>query len=328
MPIAHAYVHCALCRRTSSTLPIPNPGNATEDCRRREEDSARWEEAFAEEQARRDATHELRVSALQEHLSSMKGWIERNQAREDERVRRSEQLTLVKFTESEDIEPYLTTFERMMRVHEVEENRWAFKLAPQLPGKAQQAYAALSPEAAASYPDVKAAIPRRDDINVETYRRHFQSAKRKEGEAYMELVTRLLDLMKKWMNDCNTVEAMTEKIVIEQLLNTKPRDLSIWVSKRKPKTGDEAGRLADDYMQARCLEFKGTTKEPHEHQKDGSQRSVETRKCFKCQKEGHLTYNCPKKKDGTTETTTVKKEYSWRIAIRCFNSGNHSHRAM
>ena len=46
--------------------------------------------------------------------------------------------------EYEDIEAYLTTFERMMQV---EEARWVFQLAPQLAGKAQQAYDALSAEA-------------------------------------------------------------------------------------------------------------------------------------------------------------------------------------
>ena len=33
-----------------------------------------------------------------------------------------------------------------MEAHEVHKDRWSFKLAPQLTGKAQQAYAALSPE--------------------------------------------------------------------------------------------------------------------------------------------------------------------------------------
>ena len=36
-----------------------------------------------------------------------------------------------------DIEAYLMTFERMMRVYEVDRAQWVFKLAPQLTGKAQ-----------------------------------------------------------------------------------------------------------------------------------------------------------------------------------------------
>lgn len=50
------------------------------------------------------------------------------------------------------------------------------------------------------------------------------------------------------------VEAVTEKVTIEQLLNTMPADLRIWVGERKPKTAGEAGWLADDYLQARRQE--------------------------------------------------------------------------
>lgn len=37
------------------------------------------------------------------------------------------------------IDAYLTMFERMMHMYEVEEGKWAFTLAPQLSGKAQLA---------------------------------------------------------------------------------------------------------------------------------------------------------------------------------------------
>jgi len=57
-----------------------------------------------------------------------------------------------------------------MRVYGVREDRWAFKLAPQLTGRAQQAYAALNADDAAKYEKVKAAILRRYDISEETYR--------------------------------------------------------------------------------------------------------------------------------------------------------------
>jgi hypothetical protein len=52
-------------------------------------------------------------------------------------------------------------------------------------------------------------------------------------------------------NGCKSVDAVTEKLVTEQLLNTKPDNLRIWISERKPKTCREAGRLADDYLLAR-----------------------------------------------------------------------------
>ena len=39
-------------------------------------------------------------------------------------------------------------------------------------------------------------------------------------------------------------------IVTEQLLNTLPKDIQSWVWERNSMTSGEAGRLADDYLQA------------------------------------------------------------------------------
>ncbi|KAL5467271.1 hypothetical protein EMCRGX_G031474 [Ephydatia muelleri] len=80
-------------------------------------------------------------------------------------------------TEKDDIETYLTTFERVMEAYEIDKSRWAFKLAPYLSGKAQQAYASLSAEEAAQYESVKEAVFHRYDIKEETYRQRFPSKK-------------------------------------------------------------------------------------------------------------------------------------------------------
>ena len=94
----------------------------------------------------------------------VRGHIEK-EARKD-----ADGIKLTRLTETDDIESYLTTFERLMKAYEIKESRWAFKLAPQLTGRAQQAYAALEPADAECYATVKAAILRRYNINEETYR--------------------------------------------------------------------------------------------------------------------------------------------------------------
>ena len=55
----------------------------------------------------------------------------------------------------------------------MKEERWAVKLAPQLTGKAQQAYAAMKVEDAGTYRLLKEAILRQYDISEETYRQRF-----------------------------------------------------------------------------------------------------------------------------------------------------------
>ena len=60
--------------------------------------------------------------------------------------------------EGGDVEAYLTTFEHVMTAYEVPRDRWSFTLAPQLIGKAQQAYAAMDYSHIDDYVEVKAAI--------------------------------------------------------------------------------------------------------------------------------------------------------------------------
>lgn len=299
------------------------------------EERERREREQAEAAARREDENERRVRMMQEQLDMMKGWMEHSSAREDERVRsagRHEQLKLTKLTESEDIEAYLTTFERMMVVYEVTVDKWAYRLAPLLTGKAQQAYAALSVADAHNYARVKESILRRYDISDETYRQHFRSARRKEGEAYAELAIRLQDLLKKWTVECKTIDDIREKLVVEQLLNTMPTDLRIWIGERKPTNGKEAGGWADDYVQARRREGNG----------GGSERQSRP-KCSKCGQVGHVARSCwgtqersgpgvktevkteVQKGEVRKESSEVKKEKSSRPWVRCYNCKKTGH---
>ena len=62
-----------------------------------------------------------------------------------------ESLKLTKLTERDNIEAFLTTFERAIEAHGVERDKRAVILAPQLTGKAQLAYAAMNNEDARDY---------------------------------------------------------------------------------------------------------------------------------------------------------------------------------
>ena len=106
-----------------------------------------------------------------------------------------------KLTEADDLEAYLTTFERLVTSEMLEQQHWAFKLAPHLTGKAQQAYAALSSEEAANYTKLKEAILYKYNITIESYRQQFRTTFKKHSESYQELVIRLDHLVRKWLKN-------------------------------------------------------------------------------------------------------------------------------
>ena len=123
---------------------------------------------------------------------------------------------------ADDIEAYLVTFERTMEAYEVDGARWSFMLAPQLTGKAQQAYAAMAADSASRYDDLKAAILRRYNINEETYRRRFRETKLKAGETPRELAIRLSDLAGRWVKDCTGAAGVLDLVYSQGAAPQRP----------------------------------------------------------------------------------------------------------
>jgi hypothetical protein len=147
------------------------------------EDRWKRDDELAEERARRQEETRQQAIQIQEQLAMIRSLVEtsRSTAVPGGETRPVEghrhKLVLTKFGDGEDIEAFLTTFERLMTVYGMEQSRCAIKLAPQLTGKAQQAYAAMNADAAADYVQVKSAILRRYDICDETYRQRFRSTR-------------------------------------------------------------------------------------------------------------------------------------------------------
>ena len=297
---------------------ISTPGDMAQLMRAFLEDRQRMERALEEERRRRDEEHGRHVEALEEQMRQMRWMFEEGRDREPwERHAAAvavDVLRLTKLTEADDIETYLTIFERTMQEYEIEPNRWALKLAPQLTGKAQQAYAAMEQTAAMKYEEVKAAILRRYEINEETYRQRFRTATRKSTERGRELVVRLQDSAKKWTKGCKDKDEVVDLIVLEQFLTTLSPQACTWIKERKPATSMEAGQLADDFELAR--------RQTVEHKKSGERPHTGPRRCHTCGGIGHFARDCKKGKD---EEEVVKKDGTRRPEVKCYNCQQKGH---
>ena len=97
-------------------------------------------EELQEERRRRDLETARRDEEVRQQMDLLRGLVEGVQRQGETaalRVGRDRDVKVAKLTEDDDVEAYLTTFERLMKAYEIDEDRWAFKLAPQLVGKAQ-----------------------------------------------------------------------------------------------------------------------------------------------------------------------------------------------
>ena len=143
----------------------------------------------------------------------------------------------------------------------------------------------------------------------------------------LEFAVRLSDLMDKWMQGCDNMEAVKDKLVMEQLIKTLPSYVRIWVKERKPKTSKEAGECADDYFQARGPGLDSSNGK----QSYGTSGRVR-RLCHGCGRSGHKIKDCPTTKTaGLLATSTgnggsgSRRTERGKKDIECYNCHEKGH---
>ena len=156
------------------------------------------------------------------------------------------------YTEDEDIEHYLTTYERIAFANQWPRECWALYLVPLLSGKARAAYVAMDILDTRDYAKVKQAILAKYEIDPEAYRHRFRSMDFLEDETARELQSRLTDLYKKWICPAEkSKEQIGDVIVLEQFLRMLSPELRVWVKEHNPESSKQAADLAEAFTAAR-----------------------------------------------------------------------------
>lgn len=157
---------------------------------------------------------------------------------------------LPKLQNTDDIEHFLTTFERLAEVYKWPKEDWAIHLVPLLTGKARSAFVAMSPAYTSDYEKVKD-ILKKYEVNAETYRLRFRTLNTPADKSPMELCVCLKDLFSKWVKfNESTKRDLMETMVLEQYLRVLYPEVRTWVKERDPVTAEEAAKLVEAYVAA------------------------------------------------------------------------------
>ncbi len=195
---------------------------------------------------------------------------DRQQARSSDRFDLSNLRLLPQFNEK-DPDTFFLLFDRVAKARNWPEGDCALMLQCVLSGKAQEAYASLSPEDSSSYDKIKSAVLRAYELVPEAYRQRFRSWEKENGQTYAEFARDLSTHFRRWLTalEVTTFEDLCNLVILEQFKNNLPERVSTYISERKVVTAGEAAVAADQYI----LLHKSSFRERHVASDFGAQRS-------------------------------------------------------
>ena len=160
----------------------------------REEKAAEREEKAAERDERK-LDRELKLKELEIREKELA--ISKKDLAEKCKIK--PKVNLPKYTEGEDIEVFLRSFEKLAASYNWDKTEWAIRLVPQLSGKALEAYSRLPVSSSNDFDLVKQAILERYGLNALAYRDKFRYAKQSKGETFKEYAVRVECYFKHWV---------------------------------------------------------------------------------------------------------------------------------
>lgn len=285
----------------------------------------REDRAEQRETERRNKEHEIRLREIEIREKELglreKGIATGTEGTVNKLTHSQEQVKFPKFVEGQDIEVFLRSFEKLATTYAWDRSVWAVNLIPLLSGKALEAYARLDETHSSNYDEIKDAILRRYELTSDTYRQKFRSSNQSSQESFREFKVRVESLLKHWCNreKADDFESLLDLILREQLINSCSPDLKVWIKERAPVNTKALVEIAEVYQTAhKDISTKLTVGKSQYWSRDRgivgdnqnkSAHNFREKKCYYCDKPGHMIQDCLKRKKDMQSRSLSDKSY-------------------
>ncbi|XP_053217087.1 zinc finger protein 500-like isoform X1 [Podarcis raffonei] len=163
-------------------------------------------------------------------------------------------LQLPELAPVDDIEAYLSSFERAAETCQWPRGEWVTRLMPALSGKGQPPHNGLDARSSRGDHRKSKSSSLRGEAgpSVEMQRQRFRQFRYQDSEGPREACRRLRELCRRWLKpESRTKEQILELLILEQFLTILPQEIQNWVWERGPETCAQAVALVEGYQMGR-----------------------------------------------------------------------------
>ncbi|KAM3936546.1 SCAN domain-containing protein 3-like [Leptodactylus fuscus] len=163
--------------------------------------------------------------------------------------KRTVQRALQKMTPDDDVEAFLTVFERVAEWEKLPAADWADVIAPYLTGEPQKAYYDFCQQDVRDYDKLKAEILAWLGVTTAVRARRVHTWSYHMDKPARSQMYDLIHLVKKWLEpDTCTPAKMVEKVVLDRFTRALPAALQRWVGHGDPKDANQLVSLLERYL--------------------------------------------------------------------------------
>ena len=210
------------------------------------------------------------------------------------------------FVDGKDgIDRYLSRFETYAESMQWPKEKYALCLSALLTGKALEVLSRIPQDLVNDYDHLKTALLEKYQLTSDDFRNKFFSTKQAPNESAPQFMGKLKHYFTRWIALSNTEESfegVRELLLREQFLSSCPRNVSVFLREQVSDSIESMMELATRFTLAHSSESLSETMRDKvvyhpsvlpKHSPQGRQaNSRPARKCFLCDRPGHLATQC------------------------------------